>query len=451
MQHLQPNITLQGGKYRIDRVLGQGGFGITYLAFQEMLNRKVAIKEFFMREYCDRCNNSASISTNTPVAHDIVERFKNKFISEASTIAKFHHPNIIDIYDVFLENNTAYYVMEYIEGESLEDVVRSQGALSEVTAIDYIRQVGAALECMHQQMINHLDVKPANIMLRSNNNEVVLIDFGISKLYDDAGKELTTTIVGISEGYAPIEQYQKGSLKEFCPQTDIYALGATLYKLVVGKTPPSVFDIINNGIEIPETISFRIKNAINYSMKIIKEERPLQMASFIRLLDNEEVTMIDTGNVMSTFFDTRNNYLDFDILRNKIFDILCEKGSCRQNPKQVFILEDLSKEINAPIGLVLIHLGWLMKEGRLAERWSCFFRHTQTRIDLQLAISSVEKVKNVLDYTRAKSIEEISKQSKLTIEAILLSIGWLMNEGELFFDDNLVSRNEIMKIYCYGI
>ena len=299
MQHLQPNTTLQGGKYRIERVLGQGGFGITYLAIQEMLNRKVAIKEFFMREYCDRYYDNTSISTNTPAAHDLVERFKKKFISEASTIAKFRHPNIIDIYDVFLENNTAYYVMEYIEGESLEDVVRRQGALSEATAINYIRQVSAALECMHQQMINHLDVKPANIMLRSNKKEVVLIDFGISKLYDDDGKELTTTLVGVSEGYAPIEQYQKGSLKEFSPQTDIYALGATFYKLITGDNPPSISQILTNGLQFSKNVSENIKNLIISAMKIVKSQRPSSILSFINFLQLPHESYKQIGDLLA--------------------------------------------------------------------------------------------------------------------------------------------------------
>ena len=298
MQHLQSNTTLQGGKYRIERVLGQGGFGITYLAVQEMLNRKVAIKEFFMREYCDRYNGNTSISTNTPAAHDIVERFKKKFISEASIIAKFRHPNIIDIYDVFLENNTAYYVMEYIEGESLENVVRSQGALSEATAINYIRQVGAALECMHQQMINHLDVKPANIMLRYNKRDVVLIDFGISKPYDDDGKELTTTLVGVSEGYAPIEQYQKGSLKVFSPQTDIYAFGATFYKLITGDNPPSISQILTNGLQFSNNVSENIKNLIISAMKIVKDQRPSSILSCVNLLQSPYESYKDIGNLL---------------------------------------------------------------------------------------------------------------------------------------------------------
>ena len=260
---LPTGTTLQGGKYRIERVLGQGGFGITYLAEQMTLERKVAIKEFFMREYCVRNTEDSSVTTISSTARAIFERFKQKFLSEAKTIAKFHHPNIIDIYDIFLENNTAYYVMEYIDGQSLEDVVKKKGALPEKTAIEYIRQVGEALDCMHQKNINHLDVKPNNIMLRNNGHEVVLIDFGISKQYDEDGKELTTTLVGVSEGYAPLEQYQKGSLQEFSPQTDIYSLGATLYKLIEGKTPPEAYKVLLNGLSFSSNVPEYIQCIIN--------------------------------------------------------------------------------------------------------------------------------------------------------------------------------------------
>ena len=295
MQHLQPNTTLQGGKYRIERVLGQGGFGITYLAEQTLLQRNVAIKEFYMREYCYR--NGNQVLTHASLANSIVERFKKKFISEASTIAKFRHPNIIDIYDVFLENNTAYYVMEFIEGKSLEEVVKTQGALSESISIEYVRQVGSALECMHQQKVNHLDVKPGNIMLRNNNKEVVLIDFGISKQYDKEGKELTTTLVGISEGYAPLEQYQKGALKKFYAQTDIYALGATLYRLLSGQYPPKIVDIMTG-------FDFSINNpclrdAIQNAMSIKKEDRFKNINLFLDALQTKD-SSINRSKIATT-------------------------------------------------------------------------------------------------------------------------------------------------------
>jgi serine/threonine protein kinase len=317
MQHLQPNTTLQGGKYRIERVLGQGGFGITYLAVQSFLQRKVAIKEFFMQEYCYR--NYTSVATSTPVAHEIVERFKRKFITEASIIAKFRHPNIIDIYDVFIENDTAYYVMEFIEGKSLEEIVRQQGALIEATAIDYIRQVGAALDCMHQQKTNHLDVKPSNIMLRNNNKDVVLIDFGISKQYDESGKELTTLLVGISDGYTPIEQYDKNTLKDFSPQTDVYALGATLYKLLTGLTPPSALSIIGSGISIPGNIPANLRRIVEKAMSVNKNNRYSSISSFCLDLCDIKNDYYHKSDNESTFFGDKSH-------ENLLYDILAERS-----------------------------------------------------------------------------------------------------------------------------
>ena len=179
--HVQVGTFLQGGKYKIEKVLGQGGFGITYLATQELLDRKVCIKEFFYKEYCERDETTSHVSLGTQSNHEIVERFMAKFIKEARTISQHEHPNIIRIHDIFKENNTAYYVMEYIEGESLNDMVNCKGALLESEAIEYIKQVASALGFIHQRSINHLDVKPANIMVRRSDNKAILIDFGLSK------------------------------------------------------------------------------------------------------------------------------------------------------------------------------------------------------------------------------------------------------------------------------
>ena len=230
MMQLKQGTLLQGGRYRIERVLGQGGFGITYLAEQTGLDRKVAIKEFFFRDYCDRNADTSHVTVGTQANKEVVGRFLKKFIKEAQTISRLHHPNIIQIHDVFEENDTAYYVMEYIEGESLGDIVKRRGPLSESEAIGYIRCVGDALDYIHRQNVNHLDVKPGNIMLRSIDRQILLIDFGVAKQYDDQTKEgTTTTPVGISHGYSPAEQYKKNGVQSFSPQSDIYALAATLY------------------------------------------------------------------------------------------------------------------------------------------------------------------------------------------------------------------------------
>ena len=277
MQHLQPNTTLQGGKYRIGRVLGQGGFGITYLAVQTSLERNVAVKEFFMKDFCSRDNTMM-----TTGSAKIVEQCRKKFIKEARNLARLTHPNIIGVIDIFEENETVYYVMPYLTGGSLEDYVKKHGTLSESESMKYIRQIASALKYMHEeQHICHYDVKPANILL-DNKGSAMLIDFGISKNYDASGHETTTTPIGMSEGYAPIEQYQQ-NVEEFSPVSDVYALGATLYFLVHGKRPVSAVNRAS-GTEliISVQLSQEIKDIINASMQVSKRERAKNVDVFLK-------------------------------------------------------------------------------------------------------------------------------------------------------------------------
>ena len=289
MQQLKVGSSLQGGKYKIEKVLGQGGFGITYLAIQELLNRKVAIKEFFYKDYCERDEATSHVTLGTNSNRELVERFMEKFIKEARTISTLNHPHIIRIYDIFKENNTAYYVMEYIEGESLNDMVNRRGALPEDMAVSYIKQVASALEFVHQHSINHLDVKPANIMVRKEDRKAVLIDFGLSKQYDASGEQTSTTPVGISHGYAPMEQYNAGGVGTFSPQTDIYSLGATLYKLVTGNTPPQAIEIFNDSLpELSANISSFVVEAIKKAMQPKKAERYNSIKEFVFKLNTKQ-------------------------------------------------------------------------------------------------------------------------------------------------------------------
>ena len=284
---LQPGTYLQGDKYRIIRCLGNGGFGITYLAEQVMAERKVCIKEFFPKEYYNRDDNSRSISLGSKGSTQIMDAYKAKFMKEAKTIARLNHPHIIHIHDVFEENNTAYYVMEYIEGESLRGLVKRKGALAESEAINYVRAVAEALGYIHERKIMHLDIKPANVMLNSEDGQVVVIDFGLSKQYDEEGNQTSSTPVGISAGYAPMEQYQQGGVKEFSPETDIYSLGATLYYLVTGNVPPQAVNIADEGLpELPAHLSSGVRNAIERSMEIQRKRRPHSAKEFLALLDD---------------------------------------------------------------------------------------------------------------------------------------------------------------------
>ena len=284
--------TLQGGKYQIMRALGQGGFGITYEAEQIALHRRVAIKEFFMKEYCDRDSTTSHVSLGTSGgSKELVEKFRTKFVREAQMIAGLDNPHIIKIHDIFEENGTAYYVMPFLEGGSLADKVKQKGPMPEQEAIGYIKQIGEALDYLHKQNILHLDVKPSNVLLNAV-GEAVLIDFGISKHYDEAGSQTSTTPVGISKGFAPIEQYHQGSVSMFSPATDIYALGATLFYLITGNVPPEAVELFNT-----ESLTFirtsRLQRAITCAMSPRRDDRPQSIASFLSQLFSSSIPVIN--------------------------------------------------------------------------------------------------------------------------------------------------------------
>ncbi len=301
MNELQLGSLLQGGKYKIKRVLGQGGFGITYLAEQVSLKRDVAIKEFFMKENCLRDEASGTVSVPATGSSAQVERYREKFIKEARTLAGLYHPHIVSVIDVFEENDTVYYSMPFLPGGSLSDLVKQQGRLPEYKAMRYIRQIASALKYMHEEKhICHYDVKPANILLDAEDN-AVLIDFGISKNYDSQGNETSTTPIGMSEGFAPIEQYQQ-SVSEFSPASDVYALGATLYYLVMGKTPPTSISLGAQGTKptLDDKVSQSIQDIITQAMCVNINERPQCVDLFIQSPNKNDVTLTNPNDVAGT-------------------------------------------------------------------------------------------------------------------------------------------------------
>ena len=294
---LKQGTLLQGGKYRIVRTLGQGGFGITYLAEQPMLERRVCIKEFFFKEYCEREEETSHVTITTKSNAELVERFRKKFVKEARVISKLYHDHIIQIHDIFEENATAYYVMEYVEGESLGDMIRRVGFLPEQQALAYISDVADALAYIHSKSINHLDIKPGNIMLRREDHRILLIDFGVSKQYDqDTFEGTTTTPVGISHGYSPAEQYRKNGVQSFSPQSDVYALAATLYKMLTGVTPPEAIEVQDEGLPLAplnaKNVSSATTAAIVNAMKS-RTQRTQNIGAFLADLNGDvEVTIV---------------------------------------------------------------------------------------------------------------------------------------------------------------
>lgn len=299
--------TLMQGKYRIVAVLGQGGFGITYKGEHTMLGTTVAIKEFFMKGACERDENSTHVTTSQSNS-ELASRFRTKFLKEAKTLAALKHPNIIRVFDVFEDNGTAYYVMDYIEGNNLSDIVEGKGRLSEPLALKYIRQVANALNYLHQKKLLHLDVKPANILLDKNTGNAILIDFGVSKQYDQDGQQTSTTPPAISKGYSPVEQYAQGSnVKTFSPATDIYSLAATLYKLVTGNTPPESNLLLNEDEQLPpypSNVSEVTRNAIAECLQT-RKKRPQSISEFLQLLDSEPISNTDTPEEEDTILKSQ--------------------------------------------------------------------------------------------------------------------------------------------------
>lgn len=280
---LQINFLLQGGKYKIVRFVNSGGFGCTYEAKHVMLHKRVAIKEFFVKDFCNRDEETGHVTIGTKSKTALVNRLKEKFIEEAVALSQMNHPNIVKVTDVFEENGTAYYVMDYIDGHSLDEIVKRRGALSEAEALTYIRQVADALNYVHDQNRLHLDIKPGNIMVNTI-GQVILIDFGVSKQYDMVDGENTSTLLGKTPGYAPIEQ-MGNSVQKFTPATDIYALGATFYKLLSRVTPPESTIIINDGIpDLDVSVSTATVNTINKAMEFRRKDRQQSIKEFLSML-----------------------------------------------------------------------------------------------------------------------------------------------------------------------
>lgn len=267
MQQLTIGTLLRGGSYKIEKVLGQGSFGITYLAEHTNLGRKVAIKEFFMKELNSR-GEDGSITGMTDGS--LSQNYCVKFQKEAINLSRLDHPNIVRVTDSFSENGTFYYVMDFIEGQNLNDYIKSH-YIDEAEAVSIIKSVADALIYMHEEKhMLHLDLKPGNVMRSNSDGHIFLIDFGLSKHFSEDGQPETSTTIGLgTAGYAPIEQGNKAKNGEFRPTIDVYALGATFYKLLTRETPPPASDLVSDD-ELLEN-NLRAKGVSEVYVNVISE------------------------------------------------------------------------------------------------------------------------------------------------------------------------------------
>lgn len=228
---LQPGTGLNGGKYIIEKKIGEGGFGITYKAIQSGLDRPVCIKEYFPAGRCVRDTYARTIHIQG-MDQDKFEKYRQSFVKEARTLAGLRHSSIVEVIDIFDENNTSYMVMPFIEGRSLQAIVDKEGPLTYPEAVNYMAQITDAVGYIHERHILHRDIKPDNIMITAD-YKAILIDFGSAREFVEDKTQAQTSM--LTHGYAPTEQYTTTSRKG--SYTDIYAIGATLYFILTGKVP----------------------------------------------------------------------------------------------------------------------------------------------------------------------------------------------------------------------
>lgn len=296
--HMEPGTYL-ADRYIVGRVVGYGGFGVTYIGWDAKLEQKVAIKEYLPSEFSTRAPGHSQL---TIYSGDKAEQFSkglNQFVDEAKRLAKFQNTTgIVKVFDSFEENQTAYIIMEYLDGETLAAKLKRDGVMAADDAIALLMPIMESLETVHEEGILHRDIAPDNIFI-TKDGDAKLIDFGAAR-YATTGYSMSLTVL-IKPGFSPEEQYRtKGDQG---PHTDVYSMAATLYKTITGKTPPDSlkrrveFEKSNKDIlfplhkfakEIPESTENAIMNALNVRI----EDRTPTMAAFIGELKSDNVKRV---------------------------------------------------------------------------------------------------------------------------------------------------------------
>jgi len=263
----EPGTLLQSGRFTLESILGEGGFGVTYLAWDNRRLQRVVIK-----------------TLNDDLQGDPeFGRYQQDFLNEALRLAKCHHPHVVRVYEVFAEEDLWAMVMEYIPGQTLAARVQNQGSLALEEALLYIRQIGSALSGVHALGLLHRDVKPVNILVRQDRQEAMLIDFGLSRDFAPNTLQVHTTFG--TDGYAPPEQYSP--MEKRGAYTDVYALAATLYTLLTGIVPLCApVRLIGRNLDTPRRLNPAIPPALNAGilagMALKPEDRPQTVMEWLQ-------------------------------------------------------------------------------------------------------------------------------------------------------------------------
>lgn len=279
--------TILKGKYLVGTVIGEGGFGITYIGRDLVLDKKVAIKEFYPMGHINRNNEtSGHLTISTEAQRELVRKGMDRFLEEARNIAQFsEEPGIVDVTDFFEENDTAYIIMEYLDGKTLADHIKEFGAMNTDKVFELMIPIISALAKIHKLGVIHRDISPDNIMYLSK-GELKLMDFGAARCYMERNRELTSTI---KRGYAPQEQYTSNS--EQGPWTDVYGLCATMYKCITGVTPKDALErMAQDDLKRPSEYGMRInpqlEGAIMHGLALNPEKRCRSMEELLSVVQN---------------------------------------------------------------------------------------------------------------------------------------------------------------------
>lgn len=280
--HLVPG-TLVKQRYKIGRVLGEGGFGITYIGIDTVLNLKVAIKEFYMSGYVNRNHDaSPNVFATLGIHRDTFEKNREKFLNEARVLAQFYgEAGIVGVRDFCEENGTAYIIMDFLNGVDLKTYLEQKGRLAPEEAVKLLMPVMTSLQHVHAEGIIHRDISPDNIMVMEDGS-TKLLDFGAAR--EISQTDIKSLSVILKPGYAPEEQYRSKGRQG--PWTDVYALAATLYKCIVGATPDDAMermyrDRLPSPAAADAACPIAISNVIIKGLAVRQADRYQDVASFL--------------------------------------------------------------------------------------------------------------------------------------------------------------------------
>ena len=341
-----PKGTLLASTYAVESVLGQGGFGITYRCHDQMLERPVAIKEFFPSG-CRRHNSEVAPARGLSDAN--YREARAQFLAEARILARCHHVGIVGVYTAFEANQTAYMVMELLHGKTLAQLIMARGGrMNETEAVEIIERVGDALSFVHDLDLLHRDIKPDNIIV-CDDGRVMLIDFGTAREFVKGQAQGQTVVV--TPGYAPLEQYAKQATRGAF--TDIYSLAATLYHLLTGAMPPAASDralgvLLRPVRELNPQISESVARAVESALQMEIAKRPQSVREFLDLLHAPvEDSAFNISPAMQRAIERA------DLLQNENAEVEALFSPRRTDPPSVALFSDSLQEGQTQFGNLL--------------------------------------------------------------------------------------------------